>query len=678
MKILKLFKWKKTIYFSRGYIIYIILSLFALVIIAQLFSLQVYQANALSAKGIINRMVNQTLLPERGVICDNEGNVLSRSVPAQEIYADPRTLTQLINKHKYTKMSKDEIAKTVGNIIGQDPKNILNKLNKDELWINIAYQVDAPKADQIRNLNIPGFGFVDESKRTYPLNSWAASVLGFVNQTGHGIGGVEAYYDKFLYGTLGQSSNEVTSSRQLIPDAPSKVEAPHPGDNLTLTLNSAIQSSIEQQLIALEASTQAKSVTIIAMDPQTGRVLGMGTNPSFDPNNFGNTSPDNWINRAIGMNYEPGSTFKIVTGSGALEERLISPDELFPDPGFIKIGGHTIMNWDYGMRAAGLTSFRKGMEQSSNVVLSQVGLRLGLVKFYRYLKNFGFGEKTGIDIAGEESGLIIPQDKVKDGDLATMSFGQSNMVTPLQLMMALCTVANGGTLYKPYVVDKITAPDGTIVQQNQPTKVRSVISAQTSAEMVDLMESVVTDGTGRLAEIPGIKVAGKSGTAQEIDPTTHTYSASDFVASFEAFAPADNPKIAVLVIANGPKGGEHEGGPLCSPTAKIIIQGALDAFNIPSPSNIQNSVTINPTDAPVRPVIQPVVPPERQPLPSETVVPNLIGMNMRQAGEILSKSELHFNFNGSGLVSQQSLVGGKVVVRGTLVDVTFASISPPP
>ncbi|SPF34784.1 Penicillin binding transpeptidase domain protein [Candidatus Desulfosporosinus infrequens] len=672
------FKRLKLSYFSREYTVYLPLILTVILIIAQLISLQVFQANDLTAKGIINRMVNQTLLPDRGVIYDNEGNVLSRSVPAQEIYADPRTLTQLIDKHKYTKMSKDDIAKTVGNIIGQDPKTILDKLNKDELWINIAYQVDIEKANQVHNLNIPGFGFVNESKRIYPLNSWAASVLGFVNQTGHGIGGVEAYYDKFLYGTLGQSSNEETSSRQVIPDAPSEVKAPHAGDNLTLTLNSAIQSLIEQQLIALEASTQAKSVTILAMDPQTGRVLGMGTNPSFDPNNFGNTSPNNWINRSIGMNYEPGSTFKIVTGSGALEEKLISPDELFPDPGFIKIGGHTIMNWDYGMRPAGPTSFREGMEQSSNVVLSQVGLRLGLVKFYRYLMNFGFGAKTGIDIAGEESGLIIPQGKVKDGDLATMSFGQSNLVTPIQLMMALCTVANGGTLYKPYVVDKITAPDGTIVQQNQPTKVRSVISAQTSAEMVNVMESVVTDGTGRLAEIPGINVAGKSGTAQEIDPTTHTYSASDFVASFEAFAPAENPKVAVLVIANGPKGGEHEGGPLCSPTAKIIIQGALDALNVPSPSNIQNSVTISPSVAPVRPIIQPVVTPERQPQPSETVVPNLIGMNMRQAGEFLSQSELHFNFSGSGLVSQQSLVGGKVVARGTLVDVTFASLSPPP
>ncbi|TGE31765.1 penicillin-binding transpeptidase domain-containing protein [Desulfosporosinus sp. Sb-LF] len=670
-------KRKKITYFSREYFVYVPLVLCVFLIVGRLVWLQVIQANGLNAKGIANRMISQTLLPERGIIYDSKGNVLSQSAHVQEIYADPKTLTQLINKHQYTKMSKDDIAKTVGGILGQDSKTILDKLNKDAQWISLAHQVDINSADKIRNLNIPGFGFVDESKRVYPQNAWASSVLGFVNQTGHGIGGVEAYYDKFLFGTLGQSTSEETSNHQLIPDTPSDIQPPKQGDNLTLTLNTTIQSLVEKQLTALETSTQAKSVTIIAMDPQTGKVLGMGTNPTFDPNNFANTPPENWTNRAISMNYEPGSTFKVVTGSAALEEKSISPNELFADPGYIKVGNHTIMNWDYGIRPAGDITFTKGMEQSSNVVLSQVGLRLGLVNFYRYLKSFGFGTKTGIDITGEESGLIIPQNNVKEVELATMSFGQSNMVTPIQLMTALCAVANGGTLYKPYVVDKVTAPDGTIVQQNQPTKIRSVISAETSNEMTKIMESVVTNGTGKLAAIPGINVAGKSGTAQKIDPQTKGYSSSSFIASFEAFAPADNPKIAVLVVVDSPKGGEHEGGPLCSPYAKIILQGALEEFNISLATEVQNSVPITPNDAPVRPVAQPVTP-ERLPLPSETVVPNLIGENMRQVGETISKSELHFNFSGSGLVSQQNPAGGKVVTKGSVVDVIFAPISQSP
>ncbi|HEY8910011.1 MAG TPA: penicillin-binding transpeptidase domain-containing protein [Desulfosporosinus sp.] len=668
-------KNKNTTYFSREYSVYAPLIVIIMLIFGRLVWLQIVEADTLSAKGSINRMVSQTLQPKRGIIYDSKGNVLSRSVLAQEIYADPKTLTQLINNHQYTKMSKEDIAKTVGSILGQDSNSILDKLNKGVLWISLAHQVDLEKADKIRNLKIPGFGFADESNRIYPLDTWASSVLGFVNQTGHGIGGVESYYDKFLYGTLGQSTTEETSSHQLIPDTPAEVEPPHQGDNLTLTLNTTIQSLIEQQLTSLEAATQAKSVTIIAMDPQTGKVLGMGTNPTFDPNKYANVSPDNWTNRAISMNYEPGSTYKIVTGSAALEEGLISPNELFEDPGYLKVGNRTIRNWDDGIRPAGSITFTKGMEQSSNVVLSQVGLRLGLTNFYRYLKSFGFGAKTGIDLAGEESGLIIPQAKVKDDELATMSFGQSNMVTPIQLMTALCAVANGGTLYKPYVVDRITTPDGKLVQQNRPTKIRSVISAGTSNEMAKIMESVVTNGTGKLAAISGISVAGKSGTAQKIDPSTKGYSASSFISSFEAFAPVENPKIAVLVVVDSPKGGEHEGGPLCSPSAKIIIQGALGELNIPVANDTQDSVAITPNDAPVRAALQPVTP-ERQPLSTESVVPNLIGLNMRQAGEILTKSELHLNFHGSGLVSQQNPQGGKVVTKGTIVDVNFTSQSP--
>lgn len=661
---------KKLNYFSRGYLVYIPLIFAIIAIIARLVLFQVIQANELSAQGVTNRMVSQTLLPDRGTISASDGNVLARSVPAQQIIANPRLLTQLISKHQYTEMSKADIAKTIGSLTGQDSQSILDKLNKDLEWISIAHQIDIDKTDKIRAMKIPGFDFIDEAKRVYLLNSWASSVLGFVNLTGHGIGGVEAFYDKYLFGVPGKSATEETPSGQLIPDSPATIQPQLQGDNLTLTLNTAIQNLVEQQLTALESSTHAKSVTIVAMEPKTGKVLGMGTTPSYDPNNAGATSPNNWINRAIGMNYEPGSTFKIVTGSSALDEGVITPFELFSDPGFIKIQNHMIMNWDYGMRPAGTITFTKGMEQSSNVVLSQVGLRLGLANFYKYLRSFGFGTKTGIDIAGEESGLIIPQVGVKQMELATMSFGQANMVTPIQLSMALCAVANGGSLLKPYVVDNITTPDGALVLQNKPTKIRNVIAKQTSEEMVKVMESVVENGTGQLAKIPGVNVAGKSGTAQEIDPVTKTYSSSSFVASFEAFAPAEDPKIAVLVIVDSPKGVEHEGGPVCSPYAKVILQGALQEFNIPFGTNTPSSVPITPNDAPVRPVVPPTVP-ERQPLADESVVPNITGMNMRQAGETLSKAELHFNFTGSGLANQQTPVPGKVVNKGTSVDVTF-------
>lgn len=670
-------KQKKMRYFARERWVYISLIFFVVLIMGELGRMQVFQAAALKAKGLEGRVATQSLLPVRGIIYDDKGNVLSQSMPAQEVYADPRTLAQLISKHQYTKMSKDEIAQKLGSILDLDPKTILEKLNENQAWVSLAHQVEITKTDQIRLLKIPGIGFTDEQKRVYLANSWASSVLGFVNMTGHGVGGVEAYYDKLLYGTPGFSSVEEDSSHNPIIDASYQTKPPQQGDNLTLTLDSTIQYSIEQQLDDLEKKTQAKSVTILAMDPKTGKILGMGTRPTFNPNNYADSSPDDWINRAIGMNYEPGSTFKVVTGSAALEEGAISPNEPFSDPGYLRVGSRMIQNWDYGLRPASNITFTQGMELSSNVVLAQVGQKLGLVNFYRYLRAFGFGVKTGVDIAGEESGLLYPQDKVNDVDLATMSFGQSNMVTPIQLMTALCAVANGGTLYKPYVVDKVTAIDGTVIQQNQPTTVRKVISKETSDQMTNVLEHVVTDGTGHLAAIPGINVAGKSGTAQKVDPKTGGYSTTDFISSFEAYAPAENPKIAVLVIVDSPNGGEHEGGPLCSPYAKTIIQGALQEYNMPVDGNAQSSITVTSKDTPVRPAPKSVTP-ERQALADEAVVPDLTGMTIRQVGETLDKLELHFDFSGSGLACQQNPQGGKVVIKGTNLEVKFAPLDQSP
>ena len=664
-------------YFTRERWVYIPLIIFAVLIMGGLVNMQVFQAASLKAKGLELRMANKSILPTRGIIYDAKGNVLSQSMSVQEVYADPMSLTQLISKRQYTKMSKDEIAQKLASILSIDSKTILEKLNKDQAWVSLAHQVESANTDQIRQLKIPGIGFTDEQKRIYLVNSWASSVLGFVNMTGHGIGGIEAFYDKFLYGTPGFSAVEEDPAHNKIIDAPDQTEQPQQGNNLTLTLDSTIQYSIEQQLDELEKATKAKSVTILAMDPLTGKILGMGTRPTFNPNNYADSSANDWVNRAVSMNYEPGSTFKIVTGSAALEEGVISPDEPFNDPGYLRVGPISIKNWDFGQRPASNTTFTQGMELSSNVVLAQVGQKLGLVNFYKYLKAFGFGVKTGVDIAGEESGLLVPQDKAQDIELATMSFGQSNMVTPIQLMTALCAVANGGTLYKPYVVDKITSADGIVIQQNQPTAVRKVISKETSDQMTNVLEHVVTNGTGHLAAIPGINVAGKSGTAQKVDPLTGRYSTTDYISSFEAYAPAENPKIAVLVVVDSPKGGEHEGGPLCSPYVKRIIQGALQEYNIPVAGDTRDIISITSTDTPVRPVPKSVTP-ERRPYGGEVVVPDLTGMTIRQAGEVLGKSQLHFDFSGSGLAYQQNIPGGKVVTNGTSLEVKFAPLGQSP
>lgn len=525
-------------------------------------------------------------------------------------------------------------------------------------------------------LKIPGVGTNEEEKRIYPMGEFAASALGIVNLDGHGVEGIESYYDKELFGKPGFQSQEHDTRARSIPDALHQSDPTSPGNSITLTLDSTIQYFVEQQLDDLQQTTKANSVTILAMDPKTGRVLGMGSRPTFDPTDYSKATPEARRNLAVGMSYEPGSTFKIVTGSAALEEGVIRPNDTFSDPGYLRVPPRLITNWDSDQKPHGNPTFTQGMELSSNVVLAQVGMKLGRNAFYTYLKAFGFGSKTGIDISGEESGLILPQDKARDIDLATMSFGQANSVTPIQLLSAISAVANGGTLLRPYIVDKITTPDGQLVQQQKPIPVRQVISKATASQMTNILEQVVSDGTGHLAQIPGIKVAGKTGTAQKVDTKTGAYSTTDFIASFTAFAPAEDPKIAVLVIINTPKAGDsHQGGTLGGPPAKAIIEGALQYYGFPVAKDTQSTVTISPSDTAVRPSPKPVTP-ERSPVGGEVTIPDLTGMTMRQVGDILAKSELHFNFTGSGLVNQQSPQAGKVVTKGTTIEVKFSSLVP--
>ncbi|MDA8222706.1 penicillin-binding transpeptidase domain-containing protein [Desulfosporosinus sp.] len=665
----------KTNYFSRDRWIQLILLVIILLVCGRLVVLQVVQASNLKAKGIERRTIDQSLRPDRGAIFDAQGNVLAQSIPVKEVYADPRMLSKQIENKKFER-SKEDVAKELGSILEIDPQAILDKLNKDLAWISLAHQVDIQKADKIKALKIPGVGYSEEEKRVYPMGMFAASALGIVNGDGHGVEGVEYYYDKELFGKPGFQSEEQDTKARSILDALNQGDPSRPGNSITLTLDATIQYYIEQQLDQAMKATKANSVTILAMDPMTGRVLGMGSRPSFDPTDYNNVTPEVRRNLAISMSYEPGSTFKIITGAAALEEGKIQPDDTFEDPGFLRISPLYITNWDSDQKPHGYPTFTEGMQLSSNVVLAQVGLKMGKAIFDTYLKAFGFGSKTSIDISGEESGLLLPEEKIREIDIATMSFGQANSVTPIQLLTAISAIANGGTLYRPYIVDKISTFDGQIVEQKQPTSVRQVVSQSTASQMTNILEQVVSNGTGNTASIPGIRVAGKTGTAQKVDPKTGGYSTTDFIASFVAYAPAEDPKIAVLVIIDTPKTEEgHQGGTLAGPRAKAIIEGALQYYGLPVSNDTQSTVVISPSDTAVRPLPQPVIP-ERTPIGGEIVIPDLTGMTMRQAGETLAKSELHFDFSGSGLVNQQSPQAGKIVTRGATVEVKFSPLTP--
>lgn len=661
--------------FSREYLVYISLSVIAFLVIGRLFWLQAVEASNLKTLGVERRTDTKTIPPKRGAIFDAQGNVLAQSIPVKLVFADPKMLSELTAKNQLKDAqgkptTKEEIAKELGKLLNLEPSEVLKMLDQNLSWVALAHYVDIGVAADIAKLKIPGVGFEDEEKRVYPMESLGASVLGIVNMTGHGVEGIESYYDSQLFGKPGYLAQEQTADpkgEDLQSNKP-----PLAGNSLVLTLDSTIQHLIEQQLDDLMQQTQAKSVTILAMDPMSGKILGMGSRPAFNPNRYTESSPEDRRPLGISFVYEPGSTFKTITGAAALEEGIINPNDLFNDPGYLKIKNRIIMNWDSDLKPHGQVTFTDGMKLSSNVVLAQVGMKLNLDHFYTYLKAFGFGAKTGVDITGEESGLLLPKDRARDIDLATMSFGQTNLVTPIQLLTAVGAIANGGNLYKPYIVDKILSPTNTIVQQNQPEIVRRAISKTTAEQMKDIMTEVVDDGTGGLAKIPGVKVAGKTGTAQKVDPQTGEYSKTDFVASFVAFAPADNPKISVLIVIDSPKGEVHQGGTLAGPRAQKILEGALRYYGIPVAKDTPSSVNLSHNDPPVRATPQPVVP-ERSPAANEAVVPNLTGLTVRQAGEVLGKLELRFEFEGSGLAVKQSLDPGKVVKKGAVVKVTFGS-----
>ncbi|MCM1564556.1 MAG: penicillin-binding transpeptidase domain-containing protein [Dehalobacter sp.] len=667
-------------YFYREWVIYGLLIGLSVLILGRLFYLQVINSAELKARGADFQAIRQTMLYERGTIMDAQGNVLAKSVPVKDVYADPRMLDTSIAKDKTLTseqilQKKEKIAENIAAILGEDKNDILTLLRKDLAWVSLKRQVDISTVEKIKELDIQGIGFSDNYKRSYPAGEMGAAILGIVNMAGDGVEGLEYSYNAELKGEANLENPVETDQNNEIQD---NVQS---GDNLTLTLDSTIQHLIEHELDDIVAETKPQRAVILAMDPKTGKILGMGSRPSYDPSNYASTKPDQRKNLAISMIYEPGSTFKIITGSAALEENAINTIQLFKDPGYWVVGGRRITNWDSDRKAHGNITFVDGMKLSSNVVLAQVGQKLGRDLFYTYLKSFGFGSLTDIDISGEERGLLIDKSRVKSLELATMSFGQANLVTPIQLLTAICAVANGGQLMQPYIVENIKNKDGEIVSKTQPKVVRQVISETTSKTMSDILVSVVDSGTGSRAKIPGIKVAGKTGTAQKIDPKTGKYSDTDYIVSFVGYAPADDPKIAVLVVIDTPHAPVVQGGTLGGPRVKNIIEGTLQYYGVPVSAETPSDLTKVDPDALVEEAAakngntaaDKNSTPARQAGEGEVLVPDLKGLTIRQAGELLGKLDLRYEFGGSGLAYKQSPEAGKVVNRGDTIEVLFGT-----
>ena len=458
----------------------------------------------------------------------------------------------------------------------------------------------------------------------------------------------------------------------------------------------------------------AKSAAAIVMDPNTGEILAMASRPDFDPNNYNDYPAANRRNFAINDVYEPGSTMKITTASMALEEKVITPESHLFCPGQITVGKETI--GCSGDKAHGDQTFTKVVENSCNVGFVKVGLEVGLDTYFKYIKAFGFGQVTGIDLPGEAAGILVNPQNAKQIDLATMSMGQANAVTPVQLVTAVSVVANGGNLIKPHLVKQVIDNDGQVIKNNEPQIVRRVISAETSATLAGILEGVVTDGTGKNAYIDGYRVAGKTGTAQKVAPTGG-YMSSEYVASFLGFAPADKPQLACIVVVDAPQGYPYYGGLVAAPPFREILKDSLRYLEVPAQglTNKEDSreqvlvpdvvnlplaeaiSTINNRGLHVKvsgtgnivwqqtpkpqtkiyrgsQVIISLSPFEAGEQNGEVTVPDLQGKSMKEVARILADLSLHLLPEGYGLAYEQIPEAGKVITGGTSVKVNFQPI----
>ena len=501
--------------------------------------------------------------PRRGIIYDRNGHELAMTVPVDSVFAVPSELPD-----------QATTASILARIVGSDPQDLLARLKAGRNFAWVARKVDAQTADRIRALNLRGIYFQKESKRFYPKRELAAQVIGYVGVDDEGLAGIENEFEDQMRGEPGKMMITQDARRKWF----GRVERqPDPGANVVLTIDEKIQYIAEKELDLAMQETQAKAATIVVQNPRTGEILALANRPTFNPNLSREITPERLKNHAVSDIYEPGSVFKTVTFSAALEERLARPDEMVDcNPGYILIGGIRIRD----AHKIGYVTIEKSYAESSDVAAVKMALRLGPDRFYRYIRDYGFGQQTGVELPGETKGLLKAPNRWSAPTIGSMAMGQEIGVTPLQITSMVSAIANDGVYTPPRIVAGVTEPKKGYQQiVFRPAEQRRVVSTLTAAQMRKMMEEVVLGGTARRAILDGYTSAGKTGTAQKIDPRTRTYSHTDYIASFVGFAPVNKPAITVAVIIDSAKG-LHQGGQISAPVFKRVAEQVLAYMNV--------------------------------------------------------------------------------------------------
>lgn len=693
---------------KRMLLMTVILGVLFLLVVGRLWQLTVLQADTLTQRGVSQWTKEGIVTARRGTVVDRNNNVLALSATSYMVCADPRLVTD-----------EELFLDTLDPVLTLSRESALSKLtDKTKGSVILKRQVTRDIVDQIRQLKaeadasagMAAITFDEDSRRWYPYGEMLAQVLGLTNVDSLGQSGLETQYESVLAGTEGSYLRQVDARNRVLAGSESWYIPAQQGNTLKLTIDATIQQICEKAMRECLEVNQAASVTCIVTDVRTGEILAMCMKPDYDPNDPPRddvaTLTELMRITAISDAYEPGSTFKIITAAAALDSGVTTPDDQFYCSAKITVDGDTIRCWG---NPHGAETMAQGLQNSCNPVFVELALRMGTDTFYRYMSAFGLGKRTGIDLPGESSGILIGSRYVKNVDLARIGFGQSVAVTPIQMVMAANAAINGGKLMKPYLVSEIQSTDGETLQSFHPTVVSTPISSETSATMRELLEAVVSEGGGKNAQIAGYRIGGKTGTAQvykdgKIVRDVH-------IGSFYGFAPANDPVVSILVIVNEAQVAVDYGGTTAAPFARQVLQDTLQylqikpyadesipdvtvpvitGLTISAARRTLAEVGLEMVDDGVNDTVLDQMPPAgstlvygghvmaytaaSQDITPETLilVPDLTGMSDVDCARIARLRGLTLSMEGSGLCIKQTPAAGDYVPPGTCVTVELS------
>ena len=626
----------------------------AVVLVGRLFFLQIIDKSDLQAKNLSQVQVDRKLQSPRGTIYDRNGRPLAMSVVTKSLYADPKMIKQ----------SPSEVAELIAPYVTMSKEDIVKSLQEDTafVWIDRMMEPEKSKAvaQLIEDKNLEGLNFVEESKRYYPNGNLAAQVLGFVGTDDKGLDGLEMVLDDELKGGIQKELVATDRKGNAIFGSVLSKYLPDKGKSVTLTIDASIQFIAERALDKAMEDTGAKHASVIVMDPKTGEILAMANRPTYDPNHYSQGSEEDFKNIAVTNLYEPGSTFKPIIASAALASGKWKLDQVYNDKGSFAANGHIIRNWNG--EGYGPVRLLDILKYSINTGMAEIGTLTGADILSKYIRDYGFGSETGIELPGEGAGILYNPEDMSKLDVATMSIGQGIAVTPLQMVRAFGALSNGGAMMKPHIIKSYSNSQGDVTSTTETSVVGQPVPEETAKTIVDILEKEVSEGGGTKAMVEGYHFGGKTGTAQKLDTKHGGYLDGQYIASFIGFGPVEDPKFVVLVVIDDPQKGSYYGSQIVAPVFKDIVSQLVRYYQMSPYVKESTPVAVKAANT---------LPEPKPGSDGSVTLPNFTGFTYGEVRDWLHKAGLAFKPDGTGTATSQDESSGTTVQAGTAITVHF-------